>query len=362
MLRICWIFFLICVPLTAPQAAQFCATNSMELQAHLNTAQTNGADDVIRINTGTYVGNFTYSSIGPGGDATFDVTLDGGYVEFMGTPCGRRQTFDPTMTVLDANQSGRALLINGATGTEVHLLHIGFINGAPTSSESTRGGGVMISGCCTGSMSEVTVENAYFAGNTATFDSALHIALSAFSRIQNSVFTENHAEGGDVTSIVNSEGGGHFIHNTVVGNTSDGDGRSGAYFFAAGTAQVVVANNILWSNDDKIDLRVSASSPIYLQNNSIEDLSGTPTESDNNLNIAPVFQAGPLNFQLDPFSPLVDAGREPPPMIVPLPFEDDWTLLAVDYEGKDRILGQTTDIGAVETTPVLLFRSGFEAQ
>ncbi len=40
--------------------AEFCVNNVGDLQAALTTAQSNGADDTIKVVQGTYTGNFIY--------------------------------------------------------------------------------------------------------------------------------------------------------------------------------------------------------------------------------------------------------------------------------------------------------------
>ena len=340
-------------------AAQFCATNSAELQTHLDTAALNGQDDVIRLETGTYTDNYTYSSIQPGGDA-FDLTLDGGYTQFMGTPCGRRQTLDPSATIIDAGNGGRGLFFDGRTGTSLHIFGIGFINGVATTDPQNRGGAIKVTGCCSGDMAELTIDNALFMANTAEFDSALSASFVDFISVRNSVFSENHATASQAVSIVVAGTGSHFINNTVVNNTAAGGGGAGAYFAPSGTAEALVVNSIFWGNDNT-DLRALTLQPVYVYNSTVDQFSGQAEEYEANVAIAPEFQAGPLNFKLAPDSPLLDAGREPPLPIITLPFEDDWDLPTFDYEGNDRILGQTVDIGAVETTPDRLFFNGFEA-
>ena len=45
------------------KAETFCVSDAIELQNALTTAESNGEDDIIQAQHGTYHGNFTYSSI-----------------------------------------------------------------------------------------------------------------------------------------------------------------------------------------------------------------------------------------------------------------------------------------------------------
>jgi len=90
---------LCCVFVTAAsQAAVFCATNSAELQAHLDTAEVNGEADVIRLARGSYnapAGNgngFHFNPSAPTDGDDQDLTLIGGWFSFGNSPCGGSRT------------------------------------------------------------------------------------------------------------------------------------------------------------------------------------------------------------------------------------------------------------------------------
>ncbi len=78
---------------TAATAAEFCVTNSAQLQASLDAAETNGQSDTIRIATGSYEvplsGGFVYNSLAPVGGDDHNISVIGGWTEFFGNPCGQ---------------------------------------------------------------------------------------------------------------------------------------------------------------------------------------------------------------------------------------------------------------------------------
>ena len=77
-------------------ATDFCVANETDLIAALNEAKDNGSDDVIKIQQGTYYGNFVYTST-----ESFGVTVEGGYTALC---VGR--AVDPTNTILDGGAAG----------------------------------------------------------------------------------------------------------------------------------------------------------------------------------------------------------------------------------------------------------------
>jgi hypothetical protein len=83
-------------------ATTYCVSNEANLIAALNEAKVNGADDVIKIQQGTYFGNFVYAST-----ESFGLSIEGGYTAL----CAGR-VVDPTNTVLDGGQNGVVLALS----------------------------------------------------------------------------------------------------------------------------------------------------------------------------------------------------------------------------------------------------------
>ena len=61
-------------------ATTYCVTNATDLTTALNNAKNNGSDDTIKIQQGTYNGNFIYASTEP-----YGVTIEGGYSDALCT-------------------------------------------------------------------------------------------------------------------------------------------------------------------------------------------------------------------------------------------------------------------------------------
>jgi len=92
-----------------------CGDGSCSLQAALDVAATNSADDVIRIVRGTHVSDafdgFSYDSYQ--GD---DLRLEGGF----NASCSS-QALDPTNTVIEGLADGGRLTLKNHTGGDVHV-------------------------------------------------------------------------------------------------------------------------------------------------------------------------------------------------------------------------------------------------
>jgi hypothetical protein len=132
-------------------SADFCVSDSIELQNALSTAAGNNQDDEIKIVQGTYVGSFVYVS-----NEAFDLDVEGGYI----SGCGSR-TVDPVNTVLDANNAGPVLVFT--TDQEVDLMVEGLTiqNGT---TDNGNGGGLYAHTV----WGEITITNNTIVNNSAT--------------------------------------------------------------------------------------------------------------------------------------------------------------------------------------------------
>jgi len=109
-------------------SATFCVSDAVEFQAALTTSASNGEDDVVQIEQGTYVGNFVYASTESNG-----VTIEGGY-----TIGCTSQLVDPVNTVLDGDTSGSVLALSAPDQSAVFQMEgVTLQNG----SASFNGGG-----------------------------------------------------------------------------------------------------------------------------------------------------------------------------------------------------------------------------
>jgi hypothetical protein len=208
-------------------AAEFCVDNATDLQTALTTAQSNGANNTIKVVQGTYSGHFTHSSSG-----NYSITLWGGYT----AGCASREV-NPANTILDGAHTGRVLYlnysINGATGNiqvDGFTIQNGSVNGS--------GGGVYAStstSLASATAGAITLSNNTIAGNTAT----------------------NYHDCGGVCALADSDSGigGNvtLLNNTITGNTASNNG-GGAYIESwtligtstAGT--ITLANNTITEN------------------------------------------------------------------------------------------------------------------
>ena len=114
-------FGMIAMLLFAPpaiHAATFCVDTTTELQDALVIAESNGANDVIRIKTGTYTYTFPFvqTMFVYETDEDFDITLEGGWTG-SGDACSRRFP-SPASTILDGGGEKAVLRMTGANTTQ----------------------------------------------------------------------------------------------------------------------------------------------------------------------------------------------------------------------------------------------------
>lgn len=357
------------------QAAVFCVTSSAELQAALDQADSNSQDDEIRVTQGIYPvpsdSPFRYlSGFSPDADDS-DLTITGGWVAFGGNPCGRRVSnataFD---TILDGENRERVMDITVGDQSNVSISGLSFIAGNP--SPPSIGGGLWIR-TNNATAGTIRVERSAFFSNTAGIAAAARLSDSSATYFVNNLVVGNTAiatatPSADPAVIIGQEfdGRAYIINNTIINNSSDtpvgSSSTLGIRIFVRSGSQALVANNILWGNDVH-DIHFNGDGLHVSRNNTIQAALNPPSDSENNVSIAPVFESGGfLNFNLVPGSPLANIGLNPPTGSVPFPppFLLDWSLPSRDLEGNPRITDGTVDIGAFETAADFIFSDRFE--
>ena len=348
------------------RAAEFHVTDAAGFQNALNTAETNGQDDIIYLAAGTYHGGFPYS---PPGTEHKSLTI-------RGEPGTSAEEI-----ILDGQNSARVLdIYDMSEGSLVDLVIDGITvqNGyAPYHSGGIFAGmnqfNITITNCIirnnrgasqgSGVLMEndshtagvLTLENNLISDNTVTEVSAssdgggvLMWNSYGIHIIRNNIIARNTAQG------TSSRGGGlwvghstpqvaHLIGNTIYGNQAN---EGGGIYLNFGEI-VNVYNNIIYGNT------ASEGEDIYFRdvdisngyNNNYSNMFGTWTASGNNLNTDPLF-VDPANddFRLQSASPMINAGTSSVPSPPGLP--------STDYEGNPRVCGPALDIGAYETRQI----------
>ncbi|WP_395373604.1 hypothetical protein [Marinicella sp. W31] len=342
--------------LLAPvQAADFCVTNSQELQNALDAARNNGQNDLIRMATGTYTGGFGYS-----GAEDFDLTITGGYTLFFKNPCGQR-TATPFETIVDGDELEQGMILQAFANSDIKVSYLTFINGV-----GTRGAGLEFR-TFENYVGDVLVENSAFINNEADFAAALNIGRGTKHIVRNNVFVANNSiiGTGTVDMISNDSLGVYFINNTLINNTtdsSDSDAHSGLRLFLSGTSKAFVANNIMQGNEGA-DIRISnGGDTSYLYNNNVGTILGSFDVQANNINSQPIFGGGFFNYVPELESGEINKGRNSPFIVpIPTPFNLAWSTGTTDFSGNLRVQDGRVDIGALEALPEIpIFKNGFE--
>jgi len=181
-------------------SADFCVSNSPDLQTALNTAASNGEDDTIQIVQGTYNGNFFYATT-----EANSLTLEGGYTG----GCSSR-VVDPANTVLDGGGIDHVLALvkqEGAADFSVDGLTLQ--NG--NASTANNGGGLH-----TRTTGHITLINNSFSRNTADGDGG-GAYIAATGTLTNNTFSGNSASGSGGGVYI--AGVGTLTNNTFTGNS-----------------------------------------------------------------------------------------------------------------------------------------------
>ena len=136
---------------------EFYVSNATQLQTALTEAATNGEDDIIRVEQGTYTGNFIFDS-----NEGKSLSMIGGFASG-----GNTLTPNPSNTILDGNNAGRVLYINNPgqfQGGDIHVRGFTIQNGNNTE----MAGGIYAASCVMGTPGRITIKNNIIKGNSSS--------------------------------------------------------------------------------------------------------------------------------------------------------------------------------------------------
>lgn len=346
-------------------ATTFCVNTTTELQDALIAAQSNGANDTIRIKTGTYTYTFPFVlTIFPyETQEDFDLTVQGGWTG-SGDSCQRRVS-NPEATVLDGGGEKQVLNLQGANSSagDITVERLTVRGGA-----YFEGGGLKVGGNIgsNGFNGSIVIDRVYFDDNFALTGGGLFAQTNGGMRIRNSIFRSNQCEENgcaaflSIFSLENTEVRSVFSNNTVFGNVCTEDAlpscvTGGVIVDGLGlTPRTALLNNVFTQNEGN-DLELTGGSAVDLWYNNIIELAGTPASEIGTLNfINPGFVSPILDddFTLLPGSSLRNAGNDG--FLIGLPAYSDY-----DYLGRSRVQEERIDIGAHEFNE-RIFADGFE--
>ena len=225
---IVWIFLLFFA--NQSMADTYCVSNEANLIAALNDAKDNGADDVIKIQQGTYNGNFVYAST-----ESFGVTIEGGYTAL----CASR-VVDPNNTVLDGGQNGVVLALS-VSDVAVNFSVDGLT--IQNGNVDVNGGGLFIFNSDGGAK----ISNTKVANNSAGSGGGIYISEAGTIELVKNIITQNY-----VTD--NGPSAGLRIYtsarnSTIIISENTISNNSGGGVFIVGTrASVIMSNNTIANN------------------------------------------------------------------------------------------------------------------
>jgi PKD repeat protein len=339
-----------------------CVTNVTEFDNALNEASWNGVNDVIQLVQGTYgisgsmYGIFQYSSSEP-----YSLVIRGGYT----AGCVTRNP-DPANTILDGESYGTVLNLStygSSQFAKVKVEGVTVRNGAGIGVNiSTLSGEAVVTDSI---ISNNTYDSAVYAyantgkvkltnniirSNAAYSFAGVNVSTTSGEAVlANNIITNNQTEQQAGGIYAYTTGGViQLINNTITANTANvsnwGSGGGLYLSLGSGTASVNIYNNIIWGNTGyeggDVYVNNSQSGTINAFNNNFDTAKvyGSFTNEGNNINIDPQFaDAANGDYHLTGGSACIDAGDNSAP-----------SLPSTDFEGDNRVLGISPDIGADE--------------
>lgn len=336
--------------MTAPiHAATFCVANGPALQVALVTANSNAADDEIRITTGTkendsgapYAWAFAASH-------AQDLHISGGW----NSTCTLQQR-DPRLTRLSGGTARGVLSVafSGEAGGALVISNLTIRYGSANSYYSPSGIHVGSSGSATPSM---TIENVRFIGNSTGGSGGSTVLIEQVQQaagtytLRNNVFEFNTGQA--LRLDLRSGATAYINNNTIVANELPNNPAASAITLG-GAGFVWMNNNVVADSLMPTDLVIGPQVLSFLSHNHIGVLSGQPGVNQH-------MTTGDPQLELDSEgwwrpasgSPLQDSGHG-----FPAGGYGDR-----DFTGAARVQGVAIDRGAIETDGDYLFNDGFQ--
>jgi len=239
-------------------------------------------------------------------------------------------------------------------------------NAIKINTASNKGGGICASlYSLIASMGDIIIANNIIIGNTASYNGQAGGGVCASSStsggtasditIVNNIVVGNIAtgsgEGGGIyTSSYGSMGLAGDIaitNNTISVNTANSGGGLGLYKVSGNSIDVY--NNIIWGNIalTGIDIFLNGTGVANGYNNDYSNMSGSWTNSGNNINENPQF-IGSNNYHLQSDSPCIDVGINSAPELPDTDFEGDPRIIDGDSNSVAIV-----DMGADEYEPAV---------
>lgn len=353
--------------LAAPRTgntATFCVSTGTQLANALNSAESNGQSDEIRITTGILTGTTAPAtnprwSYRPGeSDEATALNISGGWS--AGNNC-ISQSVGVLQSQLDAEWLGPVLNFGHSTASfsgQISIRNLTLARGRTFTSFSATG----IQWFATGTVaSQLLIENTIVTSGLSNAQGAMSVYIyqagSGTVRFRNNIVSNNNIASGVSISTANNAIA-YVSNNSIFGNeatTSAGYGLGlGGVIVASNNA---VADNTTTATGVTAQVYATTGSGITLRNNHFEDsiiTGGAFSELGTTTGDPMWTAAGMLQIPND-VSPLRDSGVNNP----------SGGVASTDIDGNPRIIGSLIDRGAVEAEalpePVPeIFENGFE--
>lgn len=338
MRKIVFLVSLLVLPLGqgAQAAVSYCVNTVAGLQAALTAAENNGDDDYINVHWGYYTlgAELTHNS-----SESRILSIQGGWDDGCNSVVSE--------SVLDGDDQVRPMSIFALGGNvairRMYFAH-GFTNGA--------GGGLQV----VATSGSIILDKNRFTNNRSLGSGGAAQISTTTGRITavGNLVVQN--QGGLIGGLNLGAGGESLVlNNTIESNITDNATVPGG-LQVQGSGHFDVINNIIWNNAPVGGADFRGSAPHGRRNNDIGVVANAtaPDYVIDELSVDPGYAAcfiGCTDWELDPSSPLIDAGNDEA-------WDNVGSGVELDLLFLPRFMGAHVDIGAYENE--VLFVDGFD--
>lgn len=335
-------------------AAVFCPANSADLATALQTAESNGENDQIRLGAGPYEAP-DHAGFRIRAERGRRLSISGRWAGFF-MPCEVQLFVFPTGISANSSRRGRVLTLDYSEGFDEDIIisDVVLYNGYSEDKQGACLDAVIPAGHGDLVLDRVEVKACEHRGDHGAAVSVRNLGVSTVL-IRNSIVSQNTTTGSTIDVAASGRAVFRLYNNTVVGNRFHSRAELPAVRVSSADGAIMsLFNNVIVENGQRLQAELEIlGTGISIHHNVLDSMYSGSASVESGTQVVSgglLFEDMPSNLQPRALSALRDAGAD---------FESQWAG-SLDVIRAQRFQNRRLDVGAYEGEA--LHADGFEAQ